>query len=303
MSKYLYKEYVRKFYEDSNIRLTKSNIYNWQFNNSIDDKIFRSLMEKTYNIDKDVDYIYNNGFKKTIDDFLKNNNLPSMRTYKKIKSNELKSKDCKESNLSNPITILCGGFSNSYYDYKNSNIYISLNMGAFKHLNNKNLSINDMRAIKNEISENRIKATIYHELSHWISDSINNSYLSNLFKRVNSTKDDFEATFIRNMGLRDVNMTYYEIDAQIRGIKQIKRTHKKEWDKMTLVDLFYKYSTLRQIGRTLYGFNKNVYNYWMKDLIKRMNREGLLGNNMRDYPTFDMIESRSLGITYHGFEG
>jgi hypothetical protein len=96
---------------------------------------------------------------------------------------------------------------------------------------------------------------------------------------------------VLSQGKLHKNMAFYEVDAQIHAIKQLKRTFKKEWDNLTLLDLFYKIPSLRNIAKSLYFLGKDVYKIWMKDLVKRMNRENLLGKFMRDFPEYHMFES------------
>jgi hypothetical protein len=77
-------------------------------------------------------------------------------------------------------------------------------------------------------------------------------------------------------------MTYFEIDAQIHGIKQLKQSKKKEWDSRSLEDVILQYSLLKRIVDDIYGnYNKDILNIWLKDLVKRMHRENLLGKNMK----------------------
>lgn len=282
------------------------------------DELFESYLksyritEKTFNISKDVDYIYNKGFKKAVYDFQKKGILPPIvsdtTVYFKLHTSDLKSKDCQEANKLYPVYIYCGVFKEGSFNYfkkGEEHIVISINKDAIQNMEYKDrMTPNTIKGIENEITEHRIKAVIYHELAHWISDAKYNSYLHTLTARaLNISKDDpnrnEKIKKVMASGKVDVNMTHFEIDAQIHAIKQIKRSFKKEWDEMTLTDLFYKYTSLRGIAKTLYQINSDVYKLWIKDLVKRMNREGLLGNNMRNFPEYKMIENRILNSLNH----
>jgi hypothetical protein len=256
------------------------------------------LYEKTFSIGKDVDFIYKIGFKKVIDDFQSEGILPPYDIYLETDSSQLKSKDCVQAHRNNPVNIYGGTQGlGSYYSSKDKVISISINFDAVKYYPKKHLMTpNSLKAIDKEISEIAVKETIYHELSHWISDSLYNTYIGNLVARAKNISEDDpnwkeKIKKIMSMGKVNVNMTHFEIDAQIHAIKQAKRMLKKEWDEMTFLDLFYEYNSLRAIAKILYKIGEDVYREWFKDLVKRMNREGLLGKNMRVLPEYKMIES------------
>ena len=76
-------------------------------------KTFKQFIkEKTYNIGKDVDMIYNKYFKKRIDKITKGEyNFPrGEMTYGTFNSSELKTKDCQKAHEINPVDIYCGIF-------------------------------------------------------------------------------------------------------------------------------------------------------------------------------------------------
>ncbi len=260
------------------------------------------LAEKTFNIGKDVDYIYNRAFKSHIDRFNKTGKLPDVGTYDQFSSKLLKSKTAQQANKSKPIIINCGIFKKgSYYSTLENIMFISLNLNAIQAYRDRwQFSPNDTKSIENEITEVRVKATTYHELSHWLSDTLHNFYIYDLMTRAyNMSHQDVPEVMDKienlvNLGKKERNITHYEIDAQIHALKQLKRTLKKEWDSLNIIDLFYKYSSLRNIGRSLYKMDKKLYTTWIKDLIKRMNREGILGKSMRNIPEYHMFESRDM---------
>jgi len=276
MSKYLHEEYVRKF-EDS------------LFYNKVQepfpiylDSILRNFIENTLNLDKDVDYIYKNSFKKIVDDYNYDNILPEKSIYLKISTSKLKNLESKKAHSNNPCEIICGCLqSGSFYDLINKKIYISIPEYIVGFLQDNNLSLKLNKMLNNELTESRLKSAIYHELSHWVRDSLNNFYLSDLFQRALNCSDKEKANLIRSAGKKQKDMSYYEIDAQIHGIKQTKIYHGDSWGKLTLNDLFYMYPTLMNVGTILYSINSKVFKIWIKDLVKRMDRENLLGKNMR----------------------
>jgi len=248
------------------------------------------LLEKTFKISKDVDYIYKNGgFKEFIEDFKKGkiNYLNKIIrkdsfNFKIIKSDELKGIDSRKAHLANPVNIYCGVFSGGpFYNPGEKSIFISFNQSALYAIAAKlDIPPTQQKRLDNEITEFKIKASISHELSHWISDSLYNSYIGKLLNKA----QEFQDTDIIKLNNKDVNMTYFEIDAQIHSIKEMKRNFKSTWDSWTLLDIFEKSVSLGGIARNLYQlYGQDILNTWQKMLIKRMHREKLLGKNMKNF--------------------
>ena len=253
------------------------------------------LDEKTFNLDRDVDYIYHKCFDTVLYNYHNNGIVPPILTYGVVDSSELKTKDCKYAHSIKPVTIHCGVYTDgSKYSPFEDNILVSLNTDFFRKSNIKHTK-NDLTALKNELTEEKVKATIYHELSHWVSDVKYNNYLYKLIKRAYSIPSNMpnrvkKMIKILDMGKSNTRVTTYEIDAQIHGIKQIKRLNTDKWDDLELVDLFFKYPVLRNIAMELINIDYQIYIEWVKDIIKRLQRENLLGKNMRSIPSKKMIE-------------
>lgn len=248
------------------------------------------IKEATFDITKDVDYIYvNGGFKKFVEDF--NNQLEPYKDeilygrdvlFKIIKSTELPSKDSKKASKIKPIQIKCGIMGGSYYNPKESEIATSMTKSGLRVIYTGDMSLLsaiDKKTLSKEITEDRIKASISHELSHWLDDVNHNNQITKL----TSLANELGSANVMKLKKQDVNLTYFEIDAQIHGIKPIYLNHKKEWDEYTLEDLFYMYVPLTTIYNRVKQYGKDVTDLWQKTLIKRLNREGMLGKNMRSF--------------------
>lgn len=257
-----------------------------------------ALLEKTFNIKKDVEYIYNSAFRIFIDVFntrdkklifSKYPNITKSRfQLNMINSEDLVSRDCQKAHKLNPIFIYCGCYDNgSFYSFNAQDgspekIQISMHQQAMHYLLNVNYDISaltksEQRSIVEELSESRIKSTIYHEVSHWLSNTLYNKHLDTLFQLSKDLKKP-EMVLLQQ---KDIDMTYFEIDAQIHAIKNLKQLYKKQWDTMTLTDIAFKYTPLRNIVNSLNKkYGKDVLDIWQKLLIKRMVREKLLGKNM-----------------------
>lgn len=253
------------------------------------DSDFYFFKEKLYNIEKDVEFIYNNSFKKIIDD-LSSNNLKPKEHYMKasngdiaiFKSSQLKSKDCMKAHKANPVDICCGLYAQSSYGFgSEKEIIISLNQNTFniffanKYIPDGN---SKLRRLKNEMTEDKIKASISHELAHWIDDSIYKLFANIL----HGEKDPIKQKELLSFGTDILDTTYYEIQAQIHAIAQLKKKYSKEkWDSLTLNNLFELYPPLADVIDKVYKKNnKELAIIWLKALLKRLNREKLLGVNM-----------------------
>lgn len=262
------------------------------------------FVENVFNIDNDVDFIYDKFFKFYIDRFNKENILPDISNYGKIQSKELKSKEAVIANKNNPIIIYCGVFNNSNYNPNKKEVYISFNIGAIEKYSKRfSFSKNDLLTIEKQFEESSIKASIYHELSHWLSDSLYNNYLYTLIMKtkninINDPKRNEKIKKILNSGKMSRDASYYEVDAQVYAIKQLKRDNKKEWNNLTFLDLLFMYSPLRKVAKDLYNIGENVYKEWVNDLFKRLHREKLLGDNMKNIPEYKMFESKEIEELY-----
>jgi len=240
------------------------------------------FLEKTFNIKKDVDFLYDKGFKSFIDTFQKSGEL-SIIDYIELSSGKLQTNDSRKAHKENPITIKMGFTHITAYNPFTRTIYISVPEKAYTFFLNKEDEATTIKsniiAYQNDLTENRIKASIAHELSHWISDSLHSSHLKKLFTISKNLND---ADYIK-LKHEDVNMTYFEIDAQIHGIKNLKQRYNiKDWDEITTESLFMMYTSLRNIYYILYKtYGLDICKIWLKALFKRMSREKLLGQNMK----------------------
>jgi hypothetical protein len=256
------------------------------------------LLEKTYDINKDVDYIYNKIFKPIVDKIkndsynVKVKEIPNFNfggiVFKKISSADLQSSECKKAHLLNPVTIYLGSFElGSLYTGKEGLILVSVSYQAFLAL--ETMSYKELiemehknigNKIKLDLNASTIKSSIAHELSHWLNDSLHNEFLTKLI-RIATENDNHDILKLKNL---DVNLTYFELDAQIHNIKQLKRDNLKIWDTITLYKLISLSPSLTKIYddiRKLYG--DAIMRIWQTNLIKRMDREKLLGKKMTPF--------------------
>lgn len=254
------------------------------------------LTEKTFNISADVDLVFKTLIKPSLTLFKKKKYKEFEKSIDSVliemmNSGDLKSKYAKKSDELNPITI---GFfhdnNGNYYNPKDKIIHFAYNfqvLNIFKQSDYEPDRIKNVvgkasfERFYNEMSESALKGTIYHELSHWMNDTLHNKNITNLLGRARMAAEDISGNIIRQ-GHKDVGMTWYEIDAQIHALKQIKRDMKLNynylgWDdimklKPSFVTVFQKAAISGEYGD------------YMKNLTKRMHREKLLTKKLSKYP-------------------
>lgn len=254
-----------------------------------------NINEKLFNVDDDVDYIIE---KSGIEEFynqVKEGKTPHFYeiiddkevAFLAIDSSELKSEDAIKANEVNPISIFIGfpnGKLGSHYNPLDKYILVSPNRTAFKILYKKEddfLSDQELETFKNEFKLERLKHALAHELSHWISDSLHGSHIQKIIDRANELND---AEYMK-LKKHDVNMTYFEIDAIVHSIKELKRQYtQEEWDQLTFREIMLEYTALSAVDKTLKSkYGLEIALIWQKNLFKRMQREGLLGLNMKSF--------------------
>ena len=272
------------------------------------------LNEKTFNIKKDVDFIYKKSFKDILDiinkhwmDFF----MLSSVLYKRLGTKKwqniiidefdtslLKTKPAREAHLANPAKIVVCITDKGFF-YRPA-VSINAVLGKTDSLSLIQLSFHGLaldvvlkgdfslvpekqrKWLKNEFGSDKVKASIAHELSHWISDTKHNFHISKLLK----TAHELSKPDIVLLHKKNVNMTYFEIDAFVHAIKQVRSAHRKKWDSYNIEDLFSLYPSLFQIATELLrAYNKDVLDVWQKSLLKRLAREKLLGKGMKNFIT------------------
>jgi hypothetical protein len=261
------------------------------------------FIERTFDIDDDVNYVYSFIFKpyieqlknKTFNEDL-NKKWPVINeigcVFEYIDSNKLKCMESKLAHELKPIYIFGGVFtteSKIVYDRKikeRNYIIISLDKylteifikSNFDFRNMKNfISEKQIQIAKNMLKESYIKSMIYHELSHWLNSTLHNDHI----EKVVLLAKKYENPDLLKLKTKDVNLTHFEIDAQIHGLKQIYKDNKLKWSKLTFPQLFTLYPSLYSIYIDVKEYGKDILDIWLQTLIKRMNRENLLGNNMK----------------------
>lgn len=252
------------------------------------------LLEKTFNIKKDVKLVYDKLFAGFVAE-IKRGDLPPTEiiqgamkstgySRESMSSSQLVSKSARAAHAIKPITIHAGVFPSPSYDPIDNRINLTFNpqvLDIIRQGTQETLPKDQIRRFNSETSPNKMKATIAHELSHWMNDALHNSHI----EKIVDMAHEFHDPSILKLGKEDVNMTHFEIDAQIHGIKALKQQYTTaQWNKMTLKDVMELYPPIDGTWRSTTRYGKEVVGIWKKLLLKRMAREKILGKNMRTFP-------------------
>ena len=248
-------------------------------------KILREnlINERLMNFGDDVDLIYDKFFKKDYEQIKKTESLKhyNPRKYDKsfgITTEILQSDLSKKAHKINPCSIIIN-VSDNHYNPHNSIISLGPNKNAIDFiLNNgvdgeissvfKYLSTREINNIKREFKPEIIKGSIHHELSHWVDDTLHNRHIKSKLKPNVTVKD---------LGVDNINAHYLEIQAIIHNVVQLKRENEDIWDLLSFSELINMSPSLNSVYNTLKGETKIG---WIKNLKRRMYREGLLGKEM-----------------------
>lgn len=121
-----------------------------------------------------------------------------------------------------------------------------------------------------------------------------NNYQEGLHEKIFEEQYDYGNElfiyFMEKYTTGKLHKKHSDVDAQIYAMKQVKKNYREEWNKITIADLFYRYAALRDIARVLYNRGENAYKSWLRELIQRMHREDILGENMNDCPEYYILE-------------
>lgn len=264
------------------------NIYGmYKFNefNKINEKVVEG-------IDKDVDYIYE-FYEKDINEIKKTGILKEdMFNYFQIKTSDLKSKISKECHSKNPCEIhinhnlkLDGKDLGNFYTPKETNIFPNKDIGIIgitihkyaKHLvlaeGDGDIKVSEFmfKGISREFEEYKIKGTIRHELSHWIDDTLNNRYLTKILK------GKYLNNIAKKKKVDNVNALFFEIQAIVQNIYQLKKEFNDVWDDLTFDEMVDKLPPLSNIKSNM---TPTTYKKWKRKLKEKMWKSNLLGKKM-----------------------
>jgi len=259
-------------------------------------------MEKTFNIDDDVDYVYDKLFKDDVEGvkkWLETDEVYHLKSsdlrMEQVSSSEFTSPDCVKAHNINPITFDNDLLNLNVYTPGEQSINATINMNAVglltqiykldspysvKRTAREMISNDDQfRLFINEFTSTKVKSTIYHELSHWLDDTLNNQHINSMLKKASKARSKKAGDDVILQGRNHVGMTDYEVNAQIHSIKQMKRdVPAGVWDRLSFDQMLDFTIASKNIDLALSPKDRSQ---WRKHILSRMHREGLLGDSMR----------------------
>lgn len=302
------------------------------------------MTEKVFHLRTDIDNIYNKSFKPIVDEIekaLRTGEAPARNgklmkfldrmnydtdthVLLEIDSSKLVSADAKKAHEIRPVKIsLQIGKEGNFYRPSDEQILVSIPENIIdifqRMLWDKKEILRHVKdpTIFKEITENKLKGTINHEMSHWIRNSLT-GHLDKMFTKMSKKLTDKQRKAIKNqqdvgefdrdvekikiksltMGNISTVATSYELDAYVHNIMEYKiSVGLNKYNQIKLSDLFielpalkvikgaFKKYKLKNINDTLWSEKRPDYKQkweaWQKHLIKRLDREKLLGKNMR----------------------
>lgn len=242
----------------------------------------------------DVDHIYKTFFRDDV--YRIQNSKPHgagrryiIRANMVDKAKVFKTDYMKNIHRMNPMDIMINGGTN-YYNSIEGVVSLSLSGPALKALAGRTLDkfIEDhpyyASRIRQDLSPNRIKESIYHELAHYVDDTVNNHHLTNMKMKILGATDEGnpnKAWRIKNRGEKHTYLTDFEMEAMTHSIYQVYRQNHKIWDRLTFEEMLQKSPSMWKLYKEfLDSPDRSLIADFKKKMRKRLHREGLLGRRM-----------------------
>jgi len=248
------------------------------------------ISEKLANVDEDVNFIYNQYFKKDYDEILKTGVLTTDMFLSDITDTSVFTSELsRKAHELNPckIKINLGG---NFYQPNANLISLGVNRSAVDFIIDeangsiekatKMLDDSQVVSLKREFKESSIKGSIHHEIAHWIDDTLHNRHLTNRLKKANEPVDGVKKKKQNYSPISISTITSkMEIEGQIHNIKQLKNRYESIWEQLSFDDMIKLSPSLMNISKKLVTVPE-IYKQWRRNLLVRMHREGLLSKEM-----------------------
>ena len=245
------------------------------------------ITEATYELDADVDLLYDKAFADIVEN-IRNGTWDGQMPPKFLGTTAiLTSPEAQEADKINRLKIITS--SGNYYQPHNQILSISLNEQALEIIKKfgglkqaiHEVPLRQRNQFMADLTPDRVKGSIHHELSHWLDDTLHGSHIKNRIDRAVAAERNGKydlAQRIMHQGKKEVGLTNYELNAQIHSIKQLKRANMDMWNILSfdeMVDMNASLIHLRTLMKEI-----DEYDNWKKIILKRMHREKLLGDEM-----------------------
>lgn len=254
------------------------------------------ILEKTFDIQEDVDFIWDKGFKKLVNLYKKSPEkyITLMRKYegyvwKQIDSGKLESENARKAHKQNPIKININLSGSNNYDFERREINLSINHQAVEALGGRGFDNSEMVEeypfILNEFSPEAIKSVISHEIAHWLDETLHDEAASKMAsKYFYGRKNSKDSPTIPKDTIAFYHTGQHELVANVETIKTIKNiTDEGKWESMNFEDILDLKPNLKLHIRTARQLGPEGFREYLRRLYTRLNREGILGKNMHKF--------------------
>ena len=289
------------------------------------------LDEKTFNIGKDVDLIFDRFYAPIFDKVVKGkyNTYEKFPKTQKMSSEELVSGPAKKAHAEKPIEIRLAYFDpetamwgiGSGYTPSGEHIYIFLDKETYDAMReNHGVPLEKALArvpeeqrerLRGNLTGDAVKNAIWHEMTHWVDDALHGKHISRRFKDIEKKKKEMPQSAASRAKLTKLQKGRYEdeylipreVFAQIHQIKELKRRYGRVWNKLSFENMLELDNTFHS---RIAKFKKTpeIYQKWKRALLSLMAREGLLGASMKGAPigeaAYPYYDYQFQGDWYHG---
>jgi hypothetical protein len=266
------------------------------------------LIEKTFNVNKDTDWIMQTSGMKHFLRLIESENVQDIQEFVQqnvdykgevnllaTDSSFLKSRDSKKAHKKKPINIRVGMYQDgSFYNPVDKQLQISLNYHAFTTFSNLDFSKDKARndgmlnaqatRFLHEFDYKSVAATVQHELTHYLDDALHNDMIQKVVNRAKEGKVGLKGS------KADVNHTEFEINSQIHAMKQLKRDMgKKKYDALNFKTLFQNKASIMSNFKNFR--NEDEYTKMVKAFVSRLHREKLLPKGLQRIPDWRQMQN------------
>ena len=191
----------------------------------------------------------------------------------------------KDAHSANPITLHFGIFDSNQYEPTNKKIQVGLHANAISFLGPEGLknkeAIEQEPDVIFEFTPDRLKATIAHELTHWIEDSLFNKKMVRAIdssrRKLDKEKDSFQKQKIITQFQK---FSEHEIQAHINGLSAIRDNNPELYDSWSWKELQQNSPALKRVVNSSKELPDDERRVFMKQLLRRLSRENLLTKQM-----------------------
>lgn len=282
--------------ESRDIDLMTSNEYTYGMVDNLMVESFQLVCEETLKLHKTVNEIFDEHFKDLLISYLENPEPIYFEHAQAGFANKIFTRDhtknytdnptIKEANDKNPVALLFG-ITNNFYDVKTHTINIGINPRVIEVLGHegiRNSVIMDMHPnITYELTPEKLKQSIGHELTHWIEDSLYKNKMKSVLNSTSKKIDKTNSQSKRDKIIRNFrSFSEHEIQAIVNGLSVIRDEDPEKYDKKNWSDLLRISPSIKLYFDNSKDLPEDERREVLKNIFRRLFREDLLTKKMID---------------------